>query len=164
MIRINFEALPEHYPPFFYLDLHRRFPETFVISETMGGGIVGYMMCRVETGFSPFGVLKGLVRKGHIISIAVLEEHRRRGIGRALMETALEALRETYKCRECYLEVRISNNESVSFYEGLGFKKLRTNQFYYRDGEAAYTMGKSLRNPLPLEKDAGKPSSKETIP
>ena len=143
VIDINLHCLPEHYPPSFYLDLHQRFPEAFLVAETEEGEIVGYIMCRVEMNFPSLDIFRGL-KKGHIISIAVREEHRGRGIGSALIERALKALRDVYGCRECYLEVRVSNYKAIRLYEKMGFTKLRLNPFYYRDGEAAYTMTRKL--------------------
>jgi hypothetical protein len=46
----------------FFMDLHERFPETFIVAEE-DHDIVGYIMCRIEVGLSNFG-LGGLIRKG----------------------------------------------------------------------------------------------------
>jgi len=73
--RINQACLPENYTDIFFVDLHRRFPETFIVAEE-NGNVSGYIMCRVEVGLSNFG-LTGLVKKGHVVSVAVLPEHRR---------------------------------------------------------------------------------------
>ncbi len=48
---LNVETLPENYSTFFYRDLYRRFPETFLVAE-VDGAIQGYMMCRIERGLS----------------------------------------------------------------------------------------------------------------
>ena len=78
VMQINRVCLPENYTDFFFTDLHQRFPETFIVSEE-NEKIGGYIMCRIEVGLSNFG-FGGLVRKGHIVSIAVLSQYRRKGM------------------------------------------------------------------------------------
>ena len=57
---------------------------------------VGYVMCKCEHGFSNFKKL-GFVKKCHLVSIAVLEEHRGKGMGSAMLVGVIEGAR-TYKC------------------------------------------------------------------
>lgn len=144
VIDINMACLPEHYPAFFYLNLSESYPEAFLVAEIPEGKVVGYIMCRVEVGFSSFGMLEGFARKGHIISVAVLNDYRRMGVGSALVEGASDALKNLYNCGECYLEVRASNQPAIALYESLGFERVKRMRSYYRDGEDAYTMSKKL--------------------
>jgi len=139
VVRINRKCLPENYSNLFFINLHKRFPATFLVAE-VNDSIVGYIMCRVETGIPSFKVL-GIARKGHVISIAVLPEHHRKGIGYGLIRQATEAM-NFYKAKECYLEVRESNIGAISLYRKLGFKIARTNRNYYADGEDAFVMAK----------------------
>ena len=138
---INQMCLPENYTDFFFIDLYRRFPETFIIAEA-NGVVVGYIMCRIEVGLSNFG-LPGLVKKGHVVSVAVMPDNRRRGIGVALLTAALEGMRK-YGAKQCYLEVRVTNEEAVGLYKKLSFEVTRTVHGYYADGEDAYVMSKRL--------------------
>lgn len=123
------------------MNLYQRFPETFIVAEE-NGKIAGYIMCRIETGISNFKLL-GIAKKGHVISIAVLPEHHREGIGSALMQEAMKAM-VNYKAKECYLEVRTSNLSAVNLYRKIGFEVARTAKGYYADGEAAKVMAKKL--------------------
>lgn len=141
VMQINRICLPENYTNFFFIDLHQRFPETFIVAEE-NGKIVGYIMCRIEVGLSNFG-LGGLMRKGHVVSIAVLPHVRRKGVAQALMTTAMEGMRY-YKAKQCYLEVRVTNVAGVALYKKLGFDVSRTIEGYYSDGENAYLMTKKL--------------------
>ncbi|HLC00025.1 MAG TPA: N-acetyltransferase [Candidatus Bathyarchaeia archaeon] len=141
VIDINRETLPENYTDYFFLDLFERFPETFIVAEG-GDKIVGYIMSRVEVGLSNFG-LGGLIRKGHVVSIAVRLMARRKGVAQALINTALEGMR-FYKAKQCYLEVRVTNDAGVKLYTKLGFEVTRTAHGYYSDGEDAYVMSKKL--------------------
>ena len=138
---INRTCLPENYSDYFFADLHRRFPETFIVAEE-NGEVVGYIMCRIETGLASF-ILRGLVKKGHIVSVAVVPQYRRKGIGEALVTKAMENMR-LYKAKQCFLEVRVTNTAAVDLYKKLGFDVSRTFRSYYADGEDAYVMETKL--------------------
>ena len=137
VIRINAETLPEHYSDYFYYEILAEFPEAFLVAE-VGGAIVGYVMARMEYGFSHLKKL-GLSRKGHIVSIAVSEQHRGKGIGSFLMRKAQEAM-AARGATESYLEVRVSNQEAINLYLKLGYKTSGRLEAYYKDGEAALVM------------------------
>lgn len=139
--QINTACLPENYTDIFFVDLYRRYPETFVVAEE-DGEIVGYIMCRIEMGLSNFG-LSGVAKKGHVVSVAVLHEHRRKGVGKALVLRALNGMRG-YGAKQCYLEVRVTNQEAISLYKKLGFEVARTIHGYYADGEDAFVMSVKL--------------------
>ncbi len=139
--QINQTCLPENYTDFFFIDLARRFGETFIVAEE-NGMVVGYIMCRIEVGLSNFG-LGGIIKKGHIVSVAVMPEHRRKGIGEALVMKATEGLR-SYGAKQLYLEVRKTNEEAIRLYKKLGLDVTRTIRGYYADGEDAFVMTKKL--------------------
>jgi len=139
VMRINQVCLPENYSPDFFIDLYDRFPATFIVAE-VEGKIIGYIMCRIESNIFGFGNGK----KGHVISIAVLPEFQHSGIGMALMEEALKNMQEAYHARECYLEVRVSNDPAIAMYKKLGFTTRRTLRGYYADNESAHVMTKKL--------------------
>ena len=141
VMHINRLCLPENYMDFFFMDLHQRFPETFIVVE-QDGKIVGYIMCRIEVGLASFG-LGGIIRKGHVVSIAVLPQGRRKGVAKALMIRAMEGMCH-YKAKLCYLEVRVTNDPGVALYKKLGFEVSRTMKGYYSDGEDAFVMTKKL--------------------
>ena len=131
------KTLPEHYSDYFYESLLAELPESFLVAE-INWKLVGYIMCKIEYGFSNFKKL-GFVKKGHVVSVAVLDEHRKKGIGRALVEEAIIGIKYK-KGDELYLEVRCSNNEAVKLYEKIGFVIKQRLKAYYRDGEDAYLM------------------------
>jgi ribosomal-protein-alanine N-acetyltransferase len=141
VMHINRICLPENYTDFFFIDLYRRFPETFIVAEE-NGEIIGYIMCRIEMGLSNFG-FSGLIKKGHIVSVAVLQSHRHKGIGQALITKAMEGMR-LYNAKQCFLEVRVTNTPAIELYKKLGFQITRTIHGYYSDGEDAYVMAKRL--------------------
>lgn len=137
VISINLKTLPEHYTEYFFESLLREIPEAFIIAE-IENNVVGYIMCKLEFGFSNFRKL-GFVKKGHVVSISILEDHRGKGIGEALMIEGINGV-STRKADEIYLEVRTSNLPAISLYEKLGFKTKSILKSYYRDGEDANLM------------------------
>jgi [ribosomal protein S18]-alanine N-acetyltransferase len=137
VMEINLKTLPEHYSDYFYESLLAELPEAFLVAE-IERKLVGYIMCKIEYGFSNFKKL-GFVKKGHVVSVAVLPERRNKGIGRALVEESLIGVK-LKKADELYLEVRCSNNEAIRLYEKLGFVIKQRLKAYYRDGEDAYLM------------------------
>jgi ribosomal-protein-alanine N-acetyltransferase len=141
VMQINRETLPENYTDYFFIDLQERFPETFIVAEE-DGKVVGYIMCRIEVGLSNFG-LGGLIRKGHVVSIAVLPQSRRKGVAQGLLNAAMAGMR-LGKAKQCYLEVRVTNDAGVALYKKLGFDITRTVHGYYSDGEDAYVMSKKI--------------------
>jgi ribosomal-protein-alanine N-acetyltransferase len=91
---------------------------------------------------SSFGIAP--VKKGHVVSVAVLPEQRRKGVGSALVEAAMKGM-INYGAQEFFLEVRKTNEAAILVYEHLGFQIRRVLKGYYRDGEDAYLMVRSAR-------------------
>ena len=141
VIEINMQTLPEHYSDYFYYEILAEFPETFLVAE-IDAAIVGYVMCRIEYGFSHLRRL-GLARKGHVVSIAVRESHRGKGVGTMLMRASQDAMLEK-TATESYLEVRVTNTEAISLYQRLGYAASSRLEAYYKDGEAALVMAAKI--------------------
>ena len=141
VIDINMSALPEHYSDYFFESILRELPEAFIVAE-LEGKIVGYIMCKIEFGFSNFRKL-GFVKKGHVVSVAVLDEYRGKGLGKALMLEGINGVMHR-KSDEIYLEVRVSNTGAIKMYEKLNFDIKSRLRAYYRDGEDAYLMALEL--------------------
>lgn len=141
VISINLETLPEHYSDYFYYEILSEFPETFLVAE-IEGKMMGYVMCRIEYGFSHLKRL-GLARKGHVVSVAVKPEHRGKGVGSMLMRTAQDAM-VAKGATESYLEVRVTNSEAIALYQRLGYGVASRLEAYYKDGEAALVMAAKI--------------------
>jgi [ribosomal protein S18]-alanine N-acetyltransferase len=137
VVNINMVTLPEHYSDYFFESLLRELPEAFIVAE-VDDKVIGYIMCKIEFGFSNFRKL-GFVKKGHVVSVAVLDQHRGKGIGKALMLEGINGV-VSRKSDEIYLEVRISNTQAIRMYQKLGFQIKSRLRSYYRDGEDAYLM------------------------
>ncbi len=142
IVAINRKCLPENYPVYFFEDLLKRYNKAFYVAVHSTGEVVGYIMPRVE--LKPGFFKKFLARSLHIVSLAVLPEHRRKGLGYALMAYSMKSGKEKYKCSETYLEVRVSNTPAITLYQKLGYKIIKTLAHYYLDGEDAYLMARPL--------------------
>ena len=73
-----------------------------------------------------------IIDEGHITTLAVKPEYRRKHIGEALIVKILENCYET-KIKYLTLEVRESNTPAIKLYEKYGFKSLGTRKGYYQD-------------------------------
>ena len=132
VVSINERCLPENYPDQFFMGLYYHAPNAFYVAE-----YEGEIMCRVERGISGFGRMP--VKKGHIVSVAVLNTIRNKGVGTALVNAGMKGM-IGYGASEFFLEVRKTNEEAIAVYEKLGYTVRRVLRGYYRDGEDAYLM------------------------
>ena len=80
---------------------------------------------------------------GHIITIDVLPEGRRSGIGFALLRAAEERLRRA-QCARVRLEAAVDNVVALDFYKRHGYAVVKTIRGYYSDGGDAYVLAKAL--------------------
>ncbi len=87
-------------------------------------------------GEHPLGFI--LVRtaadEAEIITIAVLPIHRRSGIGAALLDAAMTALRHA-KIQNVFLEVAANNDAARALYATAGFLACGQRPGYYQDGD-----------------------------
>jgi len=80
---------------------------------------------------------------GHVTSLAVLSDYRRRGLAATLMNQLHQHMRECYGADAVGLHVRVSNRAATRLYcEGMGYEVADVIPQYYQDGEDAYFMKK----------------------
>jgi ribosomal-protein-alanine N-acetyltransferase len=94
-------------------------PVGFGLVAERDGEILGYVVGRVVAG------------EGEILNLAVAPGVRRTGVGRALLEAALDHL-VRHGGREVFLEVRVSNLAARRLYEAAGFRVVGVRPRYYR--------------------------------
>ncbi|MEX0569134.1 MAG: ribosomal protein S18-alanine N-acetyltransferase [Candidatus Njordarchaeota archaeon] len=92
--------------------------------------IVGYICASIEIYDGPCG---------HIISIAVHPNYRRKGIGSALIKELINRLKKI-DIKMVYLECRVSNEAAIEFYKKHGFEIKERVPHYYSNSEDAYIM------------------------
>jgi ribosomal-protein-alanine N-acetyltransferase len=90
-----------------------------LIAELKSKRIAGYLISRV------------LDDEGEILNIAVAPENRRQGMGAALLQAALETLKDR-GVESVFLEVRVSNEPAIDLYLAKGFRPIGRRQEYYR--------------------------------
>ncbi len=85
-----------------------------------------------------------IVDEGHITNLAVHPAYRRRGIGRLLLKSLIQAGKR-YGLRRLTLEVRRSNLAAQKLYMEFGFTTVGVRSRYYLDNhEDALIMWKEL--------------------
>ena len=84
-----------------------------------------------------------LIEEAHIVTLAVRDDYRRRGVGELLLITAIEtALKERHTV--VTLECRASNAAALRLYEKYGFQQVGIRPRYYSDDhEDAYILSVS---------------------
>jgi ribosomal protein S18 acetylase RimI-like enzyme len=80
---------------------------------------------------------------GHIVTIDVLPQARRAGLGTVLMDATEQRLREQ-GCAAVYLETAVDNQVALQFYKRRGYAVLKTIPRYYMNSIDALMMGKNL--------------------
>jgi ribosomal-protein-alanine N-acetyltransferase len=112
-------------------DLHASCGPFFFIARR-GREFAGYAVGCLEKG-----------RHAEIVSIAVGPAWRGEGIGAALMQHELEALRDA-GARDAVLTVRTGNTAANRFYHRFRFRRVRLVPRYYEDGTDAWLMRRLL--------------------
>ena len=118
------------YPSYILAAMAKETPETFLVA-TSKERTIGYILATVRRD------------SGHIISIAVRNEFRRRGVGTRLLTEIMQVLQEK-RLRQVDLEVRASNLPAQKFYRKLGFQESGLIRQYYHDREDAVIMSRKL--------------------
>ena len=85
------------------------------------GDVLGMILCRAAAG------------EAEVLTVAVPPWARRRGVGKALMQAALQAAGQ-HGATEVFLEVDVGNAAAVGLYEGLGFTRAGVRKAYYDRG------------------------------
>ncbi|HKH99619.1 MAG TPA: N-acetyltransferase [Candidatus Sulfotelmatobacter sp.] len=97
---------------------------------------------RADRGISGFIVACGGVT-GHIITIDVVPEARRSGLGSLLLRAAEERLRAAGS-QAVGLETAVDNTGALSFYKRHGYSVVSTHARYYSNGVDALVLRKEL--------------------
>jgi ribosomal-protein-alanine N-acetyltransferase len=105
-----------------FLNLHTLYPETFLVYVGANHGQKGEKIL----GYIVFS------QDGHILSIAVHPRHRREGIGRELLQRAMQ----NAPLKKVWAEVRRGNQGAQAFYSKMGFQMTGWVPNYYGNEDA----------------------------
>jgi ribosomal protein S18 acetylase RimI-like enzyme len=169
----NRANLPENYSPEFFSRHLQLWPALSLVAEC-DGVLIGYALGRVElvaqpapTGTSvPYPCVR-LVRPhrqpvGHVTSVAVNDDFRGFGVGKALMTALHNHLDTEHNVVGVALHVRVSNTTAIKLYaDSFQYEVAEVCKAYYEDGEDAYVMKRrsaSTTNNIKSESSPGKES------
>ncbi len=123
------------------LAFYMRRPGSFTLVAEVASRIPGF-------GISGFIVAETRRKSGHIITIDVVEEARRTGVGSALLQAAEEQLLRA-GADAVALETPVNNEAAIRFYKKKGYFVEKTVAGYYSNGLDALVMTKELaRSPV----------------
>jgi len=99
-------------------------PEALALISERSGMATGFILGRM------------VADEAELLDLAVSEEYRRQGEGRALLAEMLRRFAESGVSR-VFLEVRESNRGAMGFYERMGFRQSGRREDYYREPREA---------------------------
>lgn len=110
------------------------------ILESINAGTTFYVARIKDNVVGYMGVSK-IAGEGYVTNVAVLPEHRRKGIGKVILEYVINDCKNELEFIS--LEVRVSNNAAISLYERFGFAQVGLRKrFYTHPDEDALIMTK----------------------
>lgn len=123
ILQIENESFPKSpYDWITFLNLQTLYPETFLVYVSTNHGQKGQKVL----GYIVFS------EDGHILSIAVHPRHRRKGVGRELLQRAMK----TSPLQKVWAEVRRGNQGAQAFYSNMGFQMTGWVPNYYGNEDA----------------------------
>ncbi|KAI8039409.1 uncharacterized protein LOC128259157 [Drosophila gunungcola] len=135
------EELSEPYSIYTYRYFVYNWPDLCFFAME-GDRYVGVIVCKLEATI-------GGVLQGYIAMLSVDVEYRKRGIGRALSEMAIEAM-AMKDAAMIVLETELTNKPALALYESLGFIRERRLLRYYMNGVDAFRLKLILKNSADL--------------
>lgn len=112
------------------------------IRESMLAGTIFYI-ARIGKAAVGYMGLSKIVGEGYVTNVAVLPEYRRLGIGKEILDFAINDSKQELEFIS--LEVRVSNEAAISLYSGFGFENVGTRKrFYTNPIEDAFIMTKNF--------------------
>ena len=115
--------------------------ETFLSSFEVGHkGLI----CKKDNLMIGFIIFSPISPEAHILSISIRNEMQSKGIGTLLLKSMLDQCK-VMNYKKIFLEVRVSNEKAINFYEKFGFSKDAIRNNYYTDNsEDALLMSLSI--------------------
>ncbi|XP_067859273.1 N-alpha-acetyltransferase 60 isoform X2 [Heptranchias perlo] len=127
---------PIEYPDSWYRDItsNKKF---FSLAATYKGGIVGMIVAEIKSRAKDGDILATSfpieTQVAYILSLGVVKEFRKHGIGSLLLESLKDHISTTAQdhCKAIYLHVLTTNSTAIHFYENRDFKQHHYLPYYY---------------------------------
>jgi len=124
ILKIEKEVFPEPWS-FYSFIFELNYPSNYFVVLEIENEIIGYMIAgEYEESY-------------HLKNIAIKKEYQGKGYGKFLLNHLIEKAKKENK-KFVFLEVRISNERAIKFYEKFGFRRNRILKGYYGYKEDGY--------------------------
>ena len=124
--------------------LEHRILSSNLLNSTLDSSNYYYFVAILDDSVVGYLAVEYMVDHLDILSIAVFKEHRRKNIAHSLIENFIEMCKKI-DINDIFLEVRVSNESAISFYEKEGFEKISCRKNYYTSPiEDAYIYKKAV--------------------
>lgn len=101
------------------------------LAAQQAGGAPRLFVAAGEAGLLGLAVYQLAAGEANLCTLTVAPAARRQGVGRALLEQSLAALKAEGAC-SCFLEARASNAPARALYGRLGFARVGLRRGFYR--------------------------------
>ncbi|KAI5190238.1 N-alpha-acetyltransferase 10/11 [Nematocida minor] len=144
----NRRNLPENYHIMFLLYMITMYEECCFVAENNKGDIIGYSITKLKDHIEKDEKISTDDVSGYIMSVAVDEAYRNRGLGKILLAASLHGVVRKLRSRKIgafkvYLNVRVSNTSAIDMYKNtFKFSEEGEDADYYSNGESALLMSR----------------------
>ncbi|XP_072022108.1 N-alpha-acetyltransferase 60-like [Amphiura filiformis] len=134
------EWFPVEYPDSWYKDItsdSRFYSLAAVVENKIVGLIVAEVKTRIRCHREDFNILSATfpssTQVAYILSLGVVQEHRRKGIATSLLQSLISYLTSSERAnvKAVYLHVLASNTTAIRFYEKHNFRRHEYLPYYY---------------------------------
>jgi len=115
----------------FEMKVYLRAEGSYCLLAETGGNVAGFILAELAPD------------EGHIITLDVLEDYRRQGIG-SLLLSAAEKEAASRGGKRMVLETATTNKAAIALWRKHSYRQLGTMEDYYGRGRDAFRMGKDL--------------------
>ncbi len=133
ILKIEKEVFPDPWSFYSFL-FELKNPDNYFYVIELENKIIGYIIAgEYEESY-------------HLKNIAIKKEYQGKGYGKFLLNNLIRKAKEEKK-KFIFLEVRVSNERAIKFYEEFGFKRNRLLKGYYGYKEDGYEYILNLEEP-----------------
>ncbi|MET0598593.1 MAG: GNAT family N-acetyltransferase [Mesorhizobium sp.] len=104
-----------------------------LLAEKTVFGFAAFETGNAKAGPKGFVLARLAAGEAEILTVAVARSHRRRGLGRQLMDAVLRRL-HALRAEALFLEVDETNQPAIALYRRLGFREVGKRPSYYDAG------------------------------